>query len=111
MYRACSDHDKFEVMWMPKNLNESTISTSELLTISVEGADFDFLKSTTISFVLLTFRTRSLLAHQLTNCFTSSLYRVRTYPGKPGIYWNLIIGIPGLEYTGISSKVLENTGI
>ena len=37
--------------------------------------------------------------------------RVRTDPGKPGIYWNLIIGIPGLEYTGISSKVLENTGI
>ena len=37
--------------------------------------------------------------------------RVRTHPGKPGIYWNLIIGIPGLEYTGISSKVLENTGI
>ena len=39
------------------------------------------------------------------------LHRVRTHPGKPGIYWNLIIGIPGLEYTGISSKVLENTGI
>ena len=38
-------------------------------------------------------------------------HRVRTHPGKPGIYWNLIIGIPGLKYTGISSKVLENTGI
>ena len=38
-------------------------------------------------------------------------YRVRTDPGKPGKYWNLIIIIPGLEYTGISSKVLENTGI
>ena len=37
--------------------------------------------------------------------------RVRTDPGKPGIYWNLIIRIPGLEYTGISSRVLENTGI
>ena len=37
--------------------------------------------------------------------------RVRTHPGKPGIYWNLIIRIPGLEYTGILSKVLENTGI
>ena len=43
---------------------------------------------------------------------TCQMYdRVRTHPGKPGIYWNLIIGIPGLEYTGISSKVLENTGI
>ena len=39
------------------------------------------------------------------------LNRVRTDPGKPGKYWNLIITIPGLEYTGISSKVLENTGI
>ena len=39
------------------------------------------------------------------------LNRVRTDPGKPGKYWNLIIRIPGLEYTGISSKVLENTGI
>ena len=38
-------------------------------------------------------------------------YRVRTHPGKPGKYWNLIIRIPGLEYTGILSKVLENTGI
>ena len=37
--------------------------------------------------------------------------RVRTHPGKPGIYWSLIIRIPGLEYTGILSKVLENTGI
>ena len=37
--------------------------------------------------------------------------RVRTHPGKPGIYWNLITRIPGLEYTGILSKVLENTGI
>ena len=37
--------------------------------------------------------------------------RVRTHPGKPGIYWNFIIRIPGLEYTGIVSKVLENTGI
>ena len=27
--------------------------------------------------------------------------RVRTHPGNPGIYWNLIIRIPGLEYTGI----------
>ena len=27
------------------------------------------------------------------------------------IYWNLIISIPGMEYTGISSKVMENTGI
>ena len=38
-------------------------------------------------------------------------YRVRTHPGKPGKYWNLIIRIPGLECTGILSKVLENTGI
>ena len=38
-------------------------------------------------------------------------HRVRTDPGKPGKYWNLIIIIPGLEYTGISSKVLKNTGI
>ena len=42
---------------------------------------------------------------------TKNLHRVRTHPGKPGIYWNLIIRIPGLEYTGILSKVLENTGI
>ena len=35
-------------------------------------------------------------------------YRGRTHPGK---YWNIIIWIPGLVYTGISSKVLENTGI
>ena len=41
----------------------------------------------------------------------SNCYRVRTHPGEPGIYWNLIIRIPGLEYTGILSKVLENTGI
>ena len=37
-----------------------------------------------------------------------SLLRVRTCPGK---YWNFIIRIPGLEYSVISSKVLENTGI
>ena len=39
------------------------------------------------------------------------IFRVRTDPGKPGKYWNLIIRIPDLEYTGISAKVLENTGI
>ena len=39
------------------------------------------------------------------------IHRVRTHPGKPGKYWNLIIRIPGLEYTGILSEVLENTGI
>ena len=33
----------------------------------------------------------------------SEIDRVRTDPGKPGKYWNLIIRIPGLEYTGISS--------
>ena len=39
-------------------------------------------------------------------------YRVRTHPGKPGKFWNLINRIPVLEYTVlISSKVLENTGI
>ena len=35
----------------------------------------------------------------------SDISRVRTHPGKRGIYWNLIIRIPGLEYTGILSKV------
>ena len=44
-------------------------------------------------------------------CQSWCCHRVRTHPGKPGIYWNLTIRIPGLEYTGISSKVLENTGI
>ena len=33
------------------------------------------------------------------------------HPGKPGKYLNLIIRTEGLECTGISSKVLENTGI
>ena len=37
--------------------------------------------------------------------------RVHTHPGKPWKYWNLIITIPGLEYTGILSNILENTGI
>ena len=39
------------------------------------------------------------------------LSRVRTHPGKSGKYWNLIICIPGFEYTEILSKVLENNGI
>ena len=30
-----------------------------------------------------------------------------THPAKPGKYCNLIIRIPGLEYSGISSKALE----
>ena len=34
--------------------------------------------------------------------------RVRTNPEKPGKNCYLIIRIAGLEYTGISSKVLEN---
>ena len=50
-------------------------------------------------------------AAQLVVRISIYLNRVRTDPGKPGKYWNLIIKIPGLEYTGISSKVLENTGI
>ena len=29
------------------------------------------------------------------------IIRVRTHPGQPGIYWNLIIGFPGIDYTGI----------
>ena len=28
---------------------------------------------------------------------------------KPGKYWNFIIRIPGLEYAGISTKVLEHS--
>ena len=36
------------------------------------------------------------------------LHRDRPHPGK---YWNLIIRILSLEYTGILSKVLENTGL
>ena len=35
---------------------------------------------------------------------------VCTHPGKPGKYWNFIIIIPGLEYIGILSKDMENTG-
>ena len=38
----------------------------------------------------------------------SSSYTIRTHPGKPGKYCNFIIRFPGLEYTGIPSKVLEN---
>ena len=34
--------------------------------------------------------------------------RVRTYPCKLGKYCNLIIRIPGLDYIGISSKIMEN---
>ena len=34
--------------------------------------------------------------------------RPLTHPGKPGQYCNLIIRIPGLACTGISSKFLEN---
>ena len=52
------------------------------------------------------------LCNMASNDYSDRRYcRVRTDPGKPGKYWNLIIRIPGLEYTGISSKVLENTGI
>ena len=29
---------------------------------------------------------------------------------KLGKYWNFIIKIPGLEYTGISSRFMENSG-
>ena len=36
------------------------------------------------------------------------IIRVHTHTGK---LLDLIIRIPGLEYTGISSKVLENTGM
>ena len=39
---------------------------------------------------------------------TCLINMVRSNPGKPGKYCNLIIKPPGLEYTGILSKVLEN---
>ena len=33
------------------------------------------------------------------------------HPGNPGKYRTFIIRIPGLESTGISAEVPENTGI
>ena len=36
---------------------------------------------------------------------------VHTHPVKPGAHLNLTLRIPDDEYSGISSKVLENTGI
>ena len=49
------------------------------------------------SFMILTATVSEIFGGQA----NSASIRVRTHPGKPGIYWNLIIRIPGLEYTGI----------
>ena len=50
----------------------------------------------------------SVLTWWVNSLLTDSLVRVRTHPGTPRKYCLLIIIIPGLEYTGISSKVTEN---
>nr|XP_061820457.1 uncharacterized protein LOC133608870 [Nerophis lumbriciformis] len=57
-----------------RNLVLLTISTAVPLMKSGAWLDWCFLKSTMISLVLSTFRTRLLVLHQSTRCFTSSLW-------------------------------------
>ena len=75
---AWGDQDSLLVIWASKNLKLSTLSTSSLFMWTGACSPLRFLKSMTISFVLLTLRKRLLLPHQFTRFSISFLYSVST---------------------------------
>ena len=76
---AWRDQDRLLVIWTPRNLKLSTISTSSPLMQTGACPPLRFLKLVTISFVLLTLRESLFSSHQFTTFSISFLYSVSSF--------------------------------